>query len=143
METRVGSRRLEQIGPRCTYQAKEFTLSTHLLSAHKPFLVASLFAVRVAQETKGMLLSDSTLDFYLSPTTKMCLSSVAAVSAELWSTLLRPSKAMFSGELRRGWLFSSLVPFGKDGSGGSEELLSRHGGSVCVLLPFDNMVATI
>ena len=122
---------------------KEFTaLRTRYVGPPNRFLT-SLFAVKSRYETKGMLLRDSNLDFYLAPATKICLSSEASVSAELWSDPLTALESnVFWGNFEDvDKLFGGVVPFGKD-DGGSEELLSRHGGSVCVLLPFDNMVAS-
>lgn len=122
---------------------KEFTtLRTRYVGPPNRFLT-SLFAVKSRYETKAMLLGDSTLDFYLPPATKMCLSAEASVSAEFWSDPLTALESnVFWGNFEDvDKLFGGLVPFGKD-DGGSEELLSRHGGSVCVLLPFDNMVAS-
>lgn len=122
--------------------AKEFTsLRTRYVGQPNRFLT-SLFAVKVRYETKSMLLADSTLDMYLPPATKLCLSTDASVSAELWSD---PFTALESNVFWGNFedvdsQFGGLAPFGKEG--GSEELLSRHGGSVAVLLPFDNMVAS-
>ena len=123
--------------------AKEVTsLRTRYVGSPNRFLT-SLFAVKSRYETKSMLLSNTSLDFCLSPATKACLTSEATVSAELWSDPLTAlDNNVFWGSFGDvDKLFGGLMPFGKD-DGGGEELLARHGGSVCVLLPFDSMVAS-
>ena len=122
--------------------AKEFTNLRKRYVGNPNRFLTSLFAVKLRYETKAMLLADSTLDMYLAPATKLCLANDASVSAELWSDPFTALESnVFWGNFEDvDGNFGGLAPFGKEGSG--EELLSRHGGSVAVLLPFDSMVAS-
>lgn len=105
--------------------------------------LASIFVTKVWYETNRLIAVSTSMDFRLSPDTQACLSTEAAVSAELWTD---PFSA-WNGNVFWGKfdgldsLFGGQKPFGKDERGG-EEVLARHGGSVAVVLPFDNMVAS-
>lgn len=106
------------------------------------FLTA-LFVSKIWHETNRLVVVDTTMDFRLSPDTLACLSTEADVSVELWTD---PFSA-WNGNVFWGKfdgidsLFGGQTPFGKDERGG-EEVLARHGGSIAVLLPFDNMIAS-
>jgi len=107
-------------------------------------LLTSIFAAKIRYETKRVIVGDTVMDFRLPPATQACLSMDAGVSVELWSDPFSVlSNNVFWGNFEDvDGPFGGLKPFGKD-EGGGEELLARHGGSVSVLLPFDNMVATL
>ena len=125
------------------FSAEEFTtLRTRYVGQPNRFLT-SIFAVKTRYETKRMVMGDTNLDFRLSLETKRCLSAEASVSAEFCAD---PVSALTTNVFWGNFEdvdspFGGLVPFAKDDAG-SEELLYRHGGSVSVLLPFDNMVAS-
>ncbi|CAB9526806.1 ankyrin 3, node of Ranvier (ankyrin G) [Seminavis robusta] len=123
--------------------AKEYTtLRTRYVGPPNRFL-ASLFLAKTRYETKELLLADTALNFCLPPSTKLSLVNEASVAAELFSDPLTALESnVFWGNFEDvDSLFGGVMPFGKD-EGSSEELLLRHGGSVSVLLPFDNMVAS-
>lgn len=104
--------------------------------------LASVFVAKVLYETNRMVATNTEMDFRLSPDTQACLSTEAAVSAELWTD---PFSA-WNGNVFWGKfdgidsVFGGQKPFGKDEHGG-EEVLARHGGSIAVVVPFDGMVA--
>jgi hypothetical protein len=104
------------------------------------FLTAT-FVAKTWYETSRLIVADTSMDFRLPPDTKASLSSEAAVSAELWSDPFTAlSTNVFWGHFEEvDSLFGGQKPFGKD-EHGSEEVVARHGGSVCVLPPSDNMV---
>jgi hypothetical protein len=89
-----------------------------------------------------MLTGDSMMDFRLLPATKLKLSLHLSVSAEVWSdpfTNLSGNK--FWGQFAEpDRAFRGLEPFGN--ADGSDQFLADQGGSVLVVTPPDNMLAT-
>lgn len=105
--------------------------------------LSATFVTRVFYDTTRLILSDTNLDMRLSPSTQAVLSSEINVTAELWSD---PFSAMqgnvFWGHFEHvDGMFGGQKPFGKD-IRGSEELLTRHGGSVSAFLPLDATIAS-
>jgi ankyrin repeat protein len=105
-------------------------------------LLSSIFTVKVRYDTKQLLVADTAMDYRLPPDTQSTLSVKASVSAEVWSDPLSTlSSNVFWGQFPDiDSLFGGLQPFSKEDGG--EDLLSRHGGSVSVVPPLDNMVAS-
>jgi hypothetical protein len=106
------------------------------------FLTA-LFVAKICHETNRLIVVDTPMDFRLSPDTLACLSTEASVSVELWTDPFSAWNGnVFWGKFDEiDSFFGGQKPFGKDERGG-EEVLARHGGSISVLLPFDNMIAS-
>jgi ankyrin repeat protein len=106
------------------------------------FLTAS-FVAKIYHETNRLIVVDTPMDFRLSPDTLACLSTEASVSVELWTDPFSTwNDNVFWGKFDEiDSFFGGQKPFGKDERGG-EEVLAQHGGSISVLLPFDNMIAS-
>jgi hypothetical protein len=105
-------------------------------------LLTSVFIAQIRYETIRLIVANTTMDFRLPSNTKTCLAMEAGVTAELWSD---PFSALgdnvFFGQFADvDYLFGGRKPFGKDKP--AEEFLARHGGSVSVLAPLDNMEAS-
>jgi hypothetical protein len=85
----------------------------------------------------------TSMDVRLPTSTTAMLSAEIEVSAELWADpFSAQSRNVFWGHFEHvDSLFGGQKPFSKD-SHGSEELLARHGGSVCAILPKDAMIAS-
>jgi hypothetical protein len=105
--------------------------------------LAALFVAKVWHETNRLIVVDTPMDFRLSPDALACLSTEASVSVELWTDPFSAWNGnVFWGKFDEiDSFFGGQKPFGKDERGG-EEVLARHGGSISVLLPFDNMIAS-
>lgn len=106
-------------------------------------ILAAIFSTKIAYDTAGLIASDTGLDFRLTPTAQASLTDSVRVSAELWSDPF----SVLSGNVFWGRfelldsLFGGQKPFGKDELG-SEEVLTRHGGSLSACLPIDTMIAS-
>ena len=102
-------------------------------------LLSSVFVCKTCYDTKLLLVEDTSMDYSLTPTARLSLASELAVSAEVWSDPLsaldRNSYWGQFAEIDR--MFGGLKPFGTN-----EDLLCQHGGSVSVLAPPDNMLAS-
>lgn len=105
--------------------------------------LASVFVAKIWYETSRLVTEDAATDFRLTSRTQSCLASEAAVSGELFSDPFTAlSTNVFWGRYEQvDALFGGQKPFAKDDQG-SEEVLARLGGSVSVLLPLDNIVAS-
>jgi ankyrin repeat protein len=106
-------------------------------------ILSSLFIAKMRYDTKRLIVSDTPMDFRLSAGTLSSLANGAGVSAEIWSDPFSvQTNNVFWGQFEDvDSLFGGLQPFSKDGGRG-EDLLLRHGGSVALLLPLDNMMAS-
>lgn len=102
-------------------------------------LLSSVFVCKTCYDTKLLLVEDTSMDYSLTPNARLSLASELAVSAEAWSdpfsALNRNSFWGQFAEIDR--MFGGLKPFGTN-----EDLLCQHGGSVSVLAPPDNMLAS-
>ena len=105
-------------------------------------LLTSFFVAKVRYDTKRLIVADSAMDFRLLRNTQSCLAMEAGVNAEFWSDPFSAlSSSIFSGQFADvDALFGGLKPFGKED--GVEDFLARHGGSVSLLAPLDNLVAS-
>ena len=105
-------------------------------------LLAACFMAKMWYDTRSLILEGTTLDFRLSPRTKNCLSSVASVTAELWSGPFQIGNGNAFWGMLEGVdvLFSGHKPFSKEV--GREEFITQHGGSLSVFLPMDANVAS-
>ena len=112
-------------------------------TGHPNRILSSLFIAKMRYDTKRLIVSDTPMDFRLSPDTLSSLANGAGVSAEIWSDPFSvQTNNVFWGQFEDvDSLFGGLQPFSKDGGRG-EDLLLRHGGSVALLLPLDNMMAS-
>lgn len=106
-------------------------------------ILSSLFIAKMRYDTKRLIVSDTPMDFRLPAGTLSSLANGAGVSAEIWSDPFSvQNNNVFWGQFEDvDSLFGGLQPFSKDGGRG-EDLLLRHGGSVALLLPLDNMMAS-
>ena len=102
-------------------------------------LLSSIFVCKTCYDTKLLLVEDSTMDYSLTPNARSSLSSELSVSAEAWSDpFLALSSNSYWGQFPEiDRMFGGLKPFGTN-----EDLLCQHGGSVSVLTPPDNMLAS-
>ena len=107
---------------------------------HSRFL-AAVFAAKVWDETKRLIVDKTDMDIRLAPSTQICLSSDLAVSAELYSDPFTVGRGHFfwSSFENIDTFFGGQPPFGA--STGAAETLLRHGGSVAGVLPSDSFVA--
>jgi len=105
-------------------------------------LLSAVFSAKIRYETKQLLSDTSSIDVCLPPQTQSTLSMKASVSAEIWSNPFSSrSGSVFWGQFADvDTHFGGLAPFSKENGG--EDLLIRHGGSVSVVPPLDNMVAS-
>jgi hypothetical protein len=105
-------------------------------------LLSAVFCAKIRYETKQLLADSSSMDVCLPPDTQSTLSMKASVSAEIWSNpFSAPSGSVFWGQFSDvDTHFGGLAPFSKENGG--EDLLMRHGGSISVVPPLDNMVAS-
>ena len=104
--------------------------------------LASAFVTRVLYDTLQLVVASTVMEVRLPSSTVAMLSADVQVSAELWSDpFSTSSRNVFWGHFEHvDVLFGGQKPFCKDDHG-SEEILAQHGGSVCVLLPMDAMIA--
>ena len=105
-------------------------------------LMSSLFVAKVRYETTRLIVADTVMDFRLLRNTQSCLAMEAGVNAEFWSDPFSAlGTSIFSGQFPDvDALFGGLNPFGKED--GVEDFLSRYGGSVSLMVPLDNLVAS-
>jgi len=103
--------------------------------------LAAVFAAKVWDETKHLIVDNTDLDFALPPSTKNCLSAEASVSAELCSDPFSVSRGniFWSSFENMDCFFGGQPQFGS--SPGATDVLLRQGGSVSAVLPADNFVA--
>lgn len=107
-------------------------------------LLSALFAAKKRYEITGMLVSGTPMDYRLTPATKDALNRNAAVKFELWSDPFSVASASsFFGCFEDvDAALGGFSPFGKNDVGDELEKLKR-GGSVAVMAPLDNMVASL
>mmetsp|Transcript_18560 Transcript_18560/g.42869 ORF Transcript_18560/g.42869 Transcript_18560/m.42869 type:complete len:1721 (-) Transcript_18560:138-5300(-) len=105
----------------------------------KSQLLSSIFVCKTCYDTKLLLVEDTSMDYSLTPTARLSLASELAVSAEAWSDpFLALNRNSFWGQFAEiDRMFGGLKPFGTN-----EDLLYQHGGSISVLAPPDNMLAS-
>jgi ankyrin repeat protein len=105
--------------------------------------LAATFVAKVLYETFQLVVAGTSMDVRLPPSTVAVLSADVGVSAELWSDpFTAKSSNVYWGHFEHvDVLFGGQKPFSKDDHG-SEEMLARHGGSLCVFLPMDTMIAS-
>jgi ankyrin repeat protein len=118
------------------------TLRDRYVGSPDRFLATTLVTM-LWHETMRILIVDTCMDSRLSPTTLSVLVKEVGVSAEFWSDPFSArSSNVFWGRFDQvDSLFGGQNPFARDECG-SEEVLSRHGGSVTALLPHDTKVAS-
>lgn len=118
-----------------------FTKLRERYVGHPSRLLCSIFTAKIRYETKHLFVAGTSMDYRLPPDTVSTLSMKASVSAEVWSDPI----ATLSGNVFWGQfpdvdsVFGGLEPFGKEGS---EGILVKHGGSVCVVPPVYSTVAS-
>lgn len=105
-------------------------------------LLASIFAAKIWYETKQSIVADTTIDVHLPLDVQSSLASELAISAEFWSDpfLVYGSNVFWGNFEDVDVFFGGQKPFSKEGNAG-DDVLSKHGGSVSVLPPLDNMIA--
>jgi hypothetical protein len=105
-------------------------------------LLSAVFTAKIRYDTKQLLVADTAMDFRLPPDAQSTLSMKASVSAEAWSDPFSAlSSNIFWGQFHDiDSQFGGLKPFSKEDGG--EDLLARHGGSVSLVPPLDNMIAS-
>jgi hypothetical protein len=108
-------------------------------------ILTAMFGVKKRYELLGMIVSGTTMDYRLSPSTKSCMEREIGVSAELWSDpFSTSSNNMFCGYFPNAdAAFGGLPPFAKEDGEGGEIMLLRRGGTFAVLPPCDNLVASL
>jgi ankyrin repeat protein len=108
-------------------------------------ILTAIFGAKKRYELLGMIVSGTTMDYRLSPSTKSCMERECGVSAELWSDpFSTSSNNLFCGHFPSAdAAFGGLPPFAKEGGEGGEIMLLRRGGTIAVLPPFDNLVASL
>jgi len=101
--------------------------------------LSSIFVCKTCYDTKLMLVEDTSMDYSLTQNARLNLASELGVSAEAWSDpFLALNRNTFWGQFAEiDRMFGGLKPFGTN-----EDLLCQHGGSVSVLAPPDNMLAS-
>jgi hypothetical protein len=104
-------------------------------------LLTALFIAKIRYETKNLMVADTTMDCRLPPETQSVLSKFS-VSTEAWSSPFSAfNNNVFWGQfVDVDFSFGGLNPFSY--GEGSEDILTRHGGSVSVMPPLDNMVSS-
>jgi hypothetical protein len=97
---------------------------------------------KIWYETKRILVTESSIDAQLPRATQSCLASEIAVSAELFSDPFNAyGSNVFWGNFEEvDFFFGGQKPFSKDKN--VDDVLAVHGGSVSVLPPLDNMIAS-
>jgi ankyrin repeat protein len=106
-------------------------------------LLSTIFSTQIRYETQQLVTADTMMDFRLSAETLAILTSKAQISGEVWSNPMTAA----SGSIYWGQFvdvdnaFGGLAPFSSEER--SEEILSRHGGSVVVTVPLDSMIASM
>jgi ankyrin repeat protein len=107
-------------------------------------LLTALFAAKKRYEIMGMLISGTAMDQRLTPGTKDALSRKAATNVELWSGPFEVygNNNFFGCFDDVDAAFGGFMPFGKEDVAVDLSMLKR-GGSMAVLPPLDNMVASI
>mmetsp|Transcript_5278 Transcript_5278/g.8666 ORF Transcript_5278/g.8666 Transcript_5278/m.8666 type:complete len:1516 (-) Transcript_5278:122-4669(-) len=107
-------------------------------------LLTALFAAKKRYEIMGMLIAGTAMDSRLTPATKESLSRNAATNVELFSDPFRVfgNNSFFGcfGDVDAA--FGGFTPFGKEDVAVDLSMLKR-GGSIAVMPPLDNMVASI
>eukprot|EP00980_Cylindrotheca_fusiformis_P022947 scaffold9948_cov129-Cylindrotheca_fusiformis.AAC.15 len=105
--------------------------------------LSSLFAAKVRYETMQLMFANSAMDNRLPPDTSSVLTVQAAVSAEAWSDpFVSCNKSFFWGRFFDvDFCFGGLKPFGHGDA--SDDILARHGGSISVMPPLDNLISSV
>mmetsp|Transcript_23283 Transcript_23283/g.64584 ORF Transcript_23283/g.64584 Transcript_23283/m.64584 type:complete len:1709 (-) Transcript_23283:1446-6572(-) len=105
----------------------------------KSQLLSSIFVCKTCYDTKLLLVEDTSMDYSLTPTARSSLAVELCVDTEVWSDpFLALSNNSFFGQFAEiDRMFGGLKPFGTN-----EDPLCQKGGSVSVLAPPDNMLAT-
>jgi hypothetical protein len=108
-------------------------------------ILTAMFGAKKRYELLGMIVSGTTMDYRLSPSTKSCMEREIGVSAELWSDpFSTSSNNLFCGHFPSAdAAFGGLPPFAKEDGEGGEMMLLRRGGTIAVLPPCDNLVASL
>lgn len=124
---------------RVTLSGSSFMKLKERFQGVKSQLLSSIFVCKTCYDTKLMLVEDTSMDYSLTPNARLALASELAVSAEAWSDpFLALNRNSFWGQFAEiDRMFGGLKPFGTN-----EDLLCQHGGSVSVLAPPDNMLAS-
>ena len=107
-----------------------------------PQLLSSIFVCKTCYDTKLLLIEDTSMDYSLTANTRSNISSELSVSAEAWSDPFSAlSSNLFWGQFAEiDRMFGGLEPFGACDL--NDDLLCKHGGSISVLTPPDNMLAS-
>ena len=124
---------------RVTLSASTFAKLKERFQGSQSQLLSSIFVCKTCYDTKSLLAEDTTMDFSLTPNARLSLASELAVSAEVWSDPFSTlNKSSFWGQFSEiDRVFGGLKPFGTN-----EDMLCQHGGSISVLAPPDNMLAS-
>lgn len=127
---------------RVTLPASVFLKLKERFKGAKSQILSSIFVCKTCYDTKLLLIEDTTMDFSLTPNARTRLSSELSVCAEAWSdpfsTLIGNS---FWGQFAEiDCMFGGLKPFGTTDM--KDDLLCQNGGSISVLAPPDNMLAS-
>jgi len=124
---------------RVTLSGSVFTKLKEQFQGPKSQLLSSIFVCKTCYDTKLLLVEDTSMDYSLTPNARSSLSSELSVSVEVWSDpfLALSSNSFFGQFAEIDRMFGGLKPFGTN-----EDLLSQQGGSVSVLAPPDNMLAS-
>ena len=106
-------------------------------------ILTAIFAAKKRYELLNVLVTGTTMDYRLSPSTKSCAEREIGVSGEVWSDPFSAVCPIFCGHFPDvDAAFGGLPPFAKEGGGG-ELFLLGHCACVAALLPFDNTVASL
>ena len=104
-------------------------------------LLSSIFVCKTCYDTKLLLIEDTTLDFSLTSHTRSSLASELSVVLEAWSDSFLALSSSFWGQFAEiDRMFGGIEPFGSNNA--NDYLLCKSGGSISVLVPPDNMLAS-
>jgi len=121
--------------------ASSFMRSKRRFKGATSQLLSSIFVCKTCYDTKLLLTEDTTMDYSLTSNTRSNLSSELSVAAEAWTDPFSALSSSFWGQFAEiDRMFGGLEPFGS--SEIKDDLLCKHGGSVSVLVPPDNMLAS-
>eukprot|EP00538_Stauroneis_constricta_P006116 CAMPEP_0119564048 /NCGR_PEP_ID=MMETSP1352-20130426/25594_1 /TAXON_ID=265584 /ORGANISM="Stauroneis constricta, Strain CCMP1120" /LENGTH=1722 /DNA_ID=CAMNT_0007612753 /DNA_START=249 /DNA_END=5417 /DNA_ORIENTATION=- len=106
-------------------------------------ILAAMFGLKVRYMTMGIIVNDTEMDCRLTPSFQRCAAAEAATRIELWSNpLIASNDSGVWGQFADvDCLFGASKPFATD-DGGNDDALVRGGGSILVMPPMDNMVAS-
>jgi ankyrin repeat protein len=126
------------------FTSESFTKATERHAGSSRRLLTALFAARKRYEILGMLVSGTSMDHRLMPSTKIALSREAHVNVELWTDpfSVSGSNSFFGCFDDIDSALGGFPPFGKSDKISELSMLKR-GGSVAVMPPLDSTVASL